>query len=128
GVNRGNVNLLPEEADQYGFGVVLTPSFLQGFSASVDYYKIDLSGAIGTVSAQTIVDRCFEGNQAYCSSIIRGTAPGGASVITEIGISPFNLAQRVSRGVDVEASYRLPFDNLFGNAGELVFRALGTRF
>jgi len=128
GVNRGNPNLLPEEADQYGFGVVLEPRFLSGFSASVDYYKIDLSGAIGTVSAQEIVDRCFDGNQSYCASIVRGTAPGGASVITEIGISPFNLASRVARGVDVEASYRIPVANFLGNGGDLTFRVLGTRF
>src|SRR5690606_3572022 len=82
----------------------------------------------GTVGAQTIVDRCFEGNQTYCDSIIRGTAPGGANVITEIAISPFNLAKRLARGMDIEASYRMPVNNLFGTAGDLTFRMLGTRF
>jgi iron complex outermembrane recepter protein len=128
GVNRGNPDLLPEEADQWGIGFVLQPRFLDGFSLSVDYYEIELAGAIGTVGAQTIVDRCFEGNQAFCAAITRGTDPGGASIITEIAISPFNLAERINRGVDLEAVYRMSVPGLFADGGDLTFRALASRF
>jgi outer membrane receptor protein involved in Fe transport len=129
GVNRGNPNLEPEEADQWGVGIVLQPTAIPGFSASIDYYEIELAGAIGSLSAQEIVDRCFEGNQVYCDAITRGTAPGGAQVITEIAISPFNLAERVNRGIDLEMSYRVPVAGLFGAGdSELQFRLLGTRF
>jgi iron complex outermembrane recepter protein len=128
GVNRGNPNLQPEEADQWGIGFVLQPRFLQGFSLSADYYEIELAGAIGTVGAQTIVDRCFEGNQAFCAAITRGTDPGGASIITEIAISPFNLAERINRGVDLEAVYRVSVPGLFADGGDLTVRALASRF
>ncbi|WP_163536029.1 TonB-dependent receptor, partial [Klebsiella pneumoniae] len=65
GTTRGNALLQPEKADQWGVGVVLQPSFLRGFAMSVDYYNIKINGAIGSVAAQTIVDRCNEGIQAF---------------------------------------------------------------
>src|SRR5207248_2071645 len=46
----GNPNLQPEMADTTGIGVVLRPSFLSGFAASVDYYHIDIGGAIKSLS------------------------------------------------------------------------------
>lgn len=128
GVNRGNPSLLPEEADQWGFGVVLQPGALPGFNASVDYYKIDLTGAIGSLAAQEIVDRCFTGNQVYCAAITRGVAAGGTNIITEIAISPFNLAKRINRGVDVELSYQMSVPGLGGNAGNLQLRGLVTHY
>src|SRR6185437_1050958 len=42
----GNTNLQPEKADTLGLGVVLQPTFLPGFSASVDYYDISINNAI----------------------------------------------------------------------------------
>jgi len=128
GVNRGNPNLKPEEADQWGLGVVLQPSALPGFNASVDYYEIDLTGAIGSLPAQEIVDRCFEGNQVYCVAITRGVAAGGTNIITEIAISPFNLAQRLNRGLDVELSYTRDVAGIGGNSGNLQLRALMTKY
>jgi len=121
GFTTGNPDLVPEEADSLGVGIVLQPSFLPGFSASVDYYNIDIAGAIGSVGAQTIVDRCFDGDERYCTAITRGTSAGGANVITQIRISPFNLAKMITRGFDVEASYLMPL-----GAGNLSFRALAT--
>ena len=128
GVNRGNPNLLPEEADQWGFGVVLQPGALPGFNASVDYYEIDLAGAIGSLPAQEIVDRCFEGNQVYCAAITRGVAAGGTNIITEIAISPFNLAERINRGIDLELSYQMDVPGLGGNDGNLQLRGLVTHY
>jgi len=128
GVNRGNPNLKPEEADQWGLGVVLQPSALPGFNASLDYYEIDLAGAIGSLPAQEIVDRCFEGSQVYCAAITRGVAAGGTNIITEIAISPFNLAERINRGVDLELSYSMDVPGLAGNSGNLQLRGLVTKY
>src|SRR3546814_15567334 len=61
-----------ETAKQGCVGVVLQPQFLRGFALSVDYYDIKIKGAIGSVDAQTIVDRCAEGVQAFCSAVVRG--------------------------------------------------------
>jgi iron complex outermembrane receptor protein len=66
----GNPNLLPEKANTTGVGVVYQPAWLPGFGASVDFYNIDIGGAIVSLSAQNYVDRCFEGETAICSFIL----------------------------------------------------------
>src|SRR3546814_799068 len=70
GTTRGNPLLDPEKADQWGVGVVLQPRFIPGLALSADYYDIKINGAIGTVAAQTLVDRCAEGVQAFCSAVV----------------------------------------------------------
>jgi outer membrane receptor protein involved in Fe transport len=125
----GNPNLKPEVADTLGVGVVLTPQFLRSFSASVDYYEIKIHDAIGNVDAQTIVNNCFEGNQAYCAAITRGVGPGGTSVITQIRSSPFNLVVLQARGLDMEASYRVNLESLVNSLkGGLTVRMLATHY
>ncbi|MDB5452199.1 MAG: TonB-dependent receptor [Caulobacteraceae bacterium] len=107
-VTTGNLALKPEKADTLGFGVVLQPRFLPGVAASIDYFDIQIDGAIGSVLAQAIVDRCFQGNTEYCAAVTRS-----GNVITRVSVSPFNFAVRRARGLDLEASYR--FDLGEGN-------------
>jgi iron complex outermembrane receptor protein len=129
GFNTGNLSLDPEKAKTIGLGVVVQPGFLPGFQASVDYFNIDVEGAIGTVAAQDIVDFCFEGIQQYCSAITRGTSPGGAPIITRIAISPFNLAVKEARGLDFDASYRFALSDLNeGWNGNIALRVLASHY
>jgi iron complex outermembrane receptor protein len=123
----GNTALLPEKALTLGLGVVVQPAFFPGFSASFDYYNIDIKDAIGSVSAQNIVNFCFQGNTAFCDAITRGQI-GGANVITRIRISPFNTSVSLTRGYDVELAYNTPLSDWFDGAdGNLTFRGLVTR-
>src|SRR6185437_736181 len=48
----GNNALDPKIADTNGFGVVYRPSWFPRFIASIDYYHINISGAISTLSGQ----------------------------------------------------------------------------
>jgi outer membrane receptor protein involved in Fe transport len=121
GTTRGNPLLKPEKADQWGVGVVLTPQFLRGFALSVDYYDITIRGAIGSVSAQTIVDRCNEGVQAFCANVVRGPNPFGNNL--QVFESPFNFAQQRAKGIDIESSYRVPV-----GTGDVTLRAMATRY
>jgi len=128
GFNQGNAALTPEKADAIGLGVVLQPSFLEGFSASVDYYDVKIKDAIGTVSAQTIVDYCFQGNTAFCSAITRGPNAGGSQVIQRIRIQPFNLALQQIQGYDLEASYRFDLADMMDSwAGAVTIRGSASR-
>ncbi len=128
-VRTGNINLRPEKADTTGVGVVLQPSFVPGFSASVDYYNIDITDAIDQVSPQTIVDRCFEGNQDFCNAITRGDLGTGVNQIVRIDISPFNFAKNIARGLDFEVGYQMPLDRLYETwGGDVSFRFLATHF
>ncbi|WP_243406157.1 TonB-dependent receptor [Sphingosinicella sp. YJ22] len=130
GFATGNPNLRPEEADSWNVGAVVSPRFLPGFNASVDYFNIELSDAIDTLSAQEIVNRCFEGRQDFCDAITEDpvrSAPGQPYLI--IQTRPFNFASRVVRGIDFDASYRMPLDRVFTNAdGNFTLRGVATRY
>jgi outer membrane receptor protein involved in Fe transport len=121
GTTRGNPLLDPEKADQWGIGVVVQPRLLPGFALSVDYYDITIKGAIGTASAQTIVDRCAEGVEAFCSAVVRGANAFGNDL--QVFESPFNFAEQHARGLDFESSYRTPLAS-----GNLTLRAMATRY
>lgn len=117
-VTTGNLALKPEKADTWGVGVVLQPSFLPGFAAAIDYFDIRIDGAIGAVSAQTIVDRCFEGVSQYCAAITRS-----GNLISRVSVSPFNFAEREAEGIDFEASYRME-----AAGGDLTLRGVATYY
>lgn len=127
----GNVGLKPEKADTTGIGMVIQPQFFPGFSASADYWNIDLSSAIGSFNAQNIVDLCSQGNATFCQAINNGQPlnPIGGVTINKIKIQPFNLAQQLVRGVDLEASYRAQLDTINADwVGNVSLRLLSTFF
>lgn len=122
----GNLGLDPEVADSWTVGTVVTPTFLPGFAAAVDYYEIDISDAIGSISAQNTVNLCYEQHiQQYCNNI---TYTSGGD-IDRILTQPFNFASQKARGIDIEASYRFALDDVFSGApGSLTLRAMATHY
>lgn len=108
----GNSALKPESAHTTTFGVVLRPSFLQGFQLSVDAFDIKLTGAITALGAQEVIDRCAAGATVFCNGILRNAA----GVITQVQVTTFNAQELKTRGLDIEASYMIPMDRLFGGA------------
>ena len=122
----GNPALNPEVAKTYGVGAVFTPSFVPGLAFSVDYFQINLSGAINNLGAQTLVTQCYEqANATACSSISttggRGVTTAGL-LITSIELKPTNFVGIEAKGIDFEASYRKPI-----GPGALTLRALVTK-
>ncbi|UVO50583.1 TonB-dependent receptor [Sphingomonas sp. SUN019] len=131
GFATGNANLRPEKSDQWNVGVVLSPRFVPGFNVSVDYFDINLKKGIGSFSAQTIVDLCSQGEQSLCDviSIDAARTQNPAQPYLIILTQPFNAASQKVRGVDIDASYRLPLDRLFDQAdGALTLRGIATRY
>jgi outer membrane receptor protein involved in Fe transport len=128
----GNPALLPEKANTTGLGFVVQPSFLPGFGASVDFFNIDISGAIVTPGAQNVVDRCqLDGVTALCSFIERGTPAAGETLgpISGVRVIPANVASQSARGFDFEASYRMQLADISEDwGGSLAFRALATLY
>jgi outer membrane receptor protein involved in Fe transport len=122
----GNRNLRPEKANSWNVGTVLSPRFLPGFNASVDYFRIKIDDAIGTLSAQEIINRCFEGLAEYCAAI---TPDPNSTARILFRSQPFNFASQLVRGIDFEASYRLPLNRLITNAnGNFTLRGIATRY
>jgi outer membrane receptor protein involved in Fe transport len=131
GFATGNRNLVPEKSDQWNAGAVFSPSFLPGFNLAVDYFDIKVNRGISSFSAQQIVNLCFLQQQAFCDAIsidpARTQNPAQPYLI--IRTQPFNAASQKVRGVDIEASYRLPLDRLFGDAdGAFTLRGLASHY
>ena len=111
----GNPDLLPETADTSTVGLVLTPRFLPGFSATVDLWNIKILGGISGVTSDSIVDDCYEGavglTDPACARFNTVITGAGLSVANLVN-PPFNLATISTRGGDLGARYEFdgPFD------------------
>jgi outer membrane receptor protein involved in Fe transport len=120
GTVTGNLNLRPEKADSWNIGAVVSPRFLPGFTASVDYFRIELEDAIDSLSADDIVNRCFEGLADFCAAITADPANPSRVLISR---QPVNFSSILLRGVDFEASYRTRVAD-----GNFTLRGLATRY
>ena len=104
-VSGGNPNLKPEVARTLTMGAVATPSFLPGFSVSLDYYRIRLKGAIDSLSSQQILNNCaaFGSGTPECGLITRPTPTSFPSLVR---ISEANISFLNTSGWDFDVSYR----------------------
>ena len=121
----GNPDLEPEIADTWTAGAIVTAELGSAgrLRLSADWFDIALEGAISTLGAQTIVNRCAGGVASLCSLVTRNPA----GIITQIVNPNLNLNTLITRGWDFEADYSLPFDRVFaGSDGDLNFRVLAT--
>ncbi|MEO6340077.1 MAG: TonB-dependent receptor [Caulobacteraceae bacterium] len=120
----GNSKLQAEIADTFTAGLVATPAFLQGFQASVDYYDINMKGAISSINIQTIVTRCNTGVAGYCDYVTRDPATGRISAVALVQL---NLSSIKTSGIDMEMSYRFPLSRFSGGMpGNISLRFLGS--
>jgi len=115
----GNPNLAPEEADTLTAGFVYQPSRVPGLQFSADWYRIELSDAIGTLGQQRIVDECFE-NGVLCD-LVQRDAEG---IITNVKNVFLNVDRALVRGVDYELLYRTEPDFFDDLSESLSFRLL----
>ena len=127
----GNPLLQPERADTTGVGLVYSPNWLPGFTASVDYYRIKLKGAISNVGRQQLIDGCFAGVTVFCEAIDRAGGGNGSNVTGDVIFvrqTPQNVLSLVNEGLDVEFAYSTPLDALIpGTDGDLQLRGLLTK-
>jgi outer membrane receptor protein involved in Fe transport len=120
GTITGNLNLRPEKADSYNIGAVLSPRYLRGFTFSADYWRVKVKGAIDSLSADDIVNRCFEGLADFCAAITPDPANPSRVLIAR---QPVNFSSILMRGLDFEAAYRMRL-----GAGNFSLRGLATRY
>lgn len=120
GTVTGNLNLKPEKADSWSIGAVLSPRFVPGFTASVDYWRVKVKGAIESLSADDIINRCFEGLADFCAAITPDPANTARVLISR---QPINFSSILMRGLDFEAAYRTRIGN-----GSFNIRGLATRY
>ena len=120
----GNPLLVPEVADTMTFGVVLTPMFIPGFTAAIDYYDIQIEDTIGALGADDIINTCANtGDPTLCSLIhrdIAGTLWLLPTAYTET--TNQNIGKLGAEGIDLNVNYMMQA----GNAGFISFNLVGT--
>ncbi len=111
GVAGGNPNLEEEEAQTLSAGVVIQPRFIEGLSITADYWDIEINNAISAVSAQDIVDNCYDSanfpNQ-FCDLFTRSRDPSSPQFLgfNFLRQSQVNFASLEARGIDMAADYQ----------------------
>lgn len=107
----GNPNLTPEESDTYSFGFVIQPESIPGLDVTVDWFNIDVQGAISTAGAQFILDSCVF-NGLFCENInrgVNGTLWLGQDNIVDTNA---NIGFEEREGVDLFVNYAFEAGNL----------------
>ncbi|MFN0002829.1 MAG: TonB-dependent receptor domain-containing protein [Pseudohongiellaceae bacterium] len=113
-----NTTLAPEFGNTITSGFVYQPSFAtwaNGIQLSLDWYEIDLLGAVNLYGNQRIVDDCFQTKAASaCNLISRDLA---TNTITRILNQYINAGNAQTRGVDFEVMNTVE-TNFFSNDTE----------
>lgn len=118
----GNRDLDVEKAKTLTLGGVFAPSFLKGFSATVDYFRIKVSNAITQPAQADILNGCYSAtlnpsfsNNAFCALIGRNPLTGtlnGAGETPGVILSYSNLGLIKTAGIDLGVNQRVLLDDI----------------
>ena len=113
--------------------MVVQPDVLPGFSASVDYYKIEIAGAISTVGTQSVAQPLLRGRGA---GILRPDHAGrrqhdhpdkhGTLIGSIVGDLYVNVAAAAVEGIDLETSYHSDVRHLRRRPESISLRVLAS--
>lgn len=122
GTSGGNPNLTEETATTFTAGAVIAPRIIPGLSLSADYYSIRIANAIAAVTAQDIVNTCYDNitfpNQ-FCSLFRRngptaGPATFGFNFLTQ---TQLNFGRIETSGIDASINYGFDISQYKFNIG-----------
>lgn len=116
----GNPAVRPEEADTFTAGFVIQPVATPGLSFSLDWYEIEMDGAIGQIGTQAVVNRCEQGAADLCALITRNPADDRLILVGDVFI---NIDQAIVSGTDLEIQFTKDVDWFGGGA-----QTIGARF
>lgn len=133
-ISQGNPNLVPEVARTYTGGIVLTPSFIPGLTTSLDYYRITVKNAIGSLSGLStqIENLCNSsgGTSLYCALYrrpISATSTAASNYPTAVLSENLNAALLRAEGLDFETDYSFDMaDVIDGGDGSVSLKALAN--
>jgi outer membrane receptor protein involved in Fe transport len=104
GTSGGNPDLVEETAKTFTAGAVIQPRFLPGLTISGDYYDIKIRNGIAAVTAQNIVNSCYESEtfpNPFCELFTRGSNFG----FTSLRQTQLNFGRLETAGVDATIAY-----------------------
>jgi outer membrane receptor protein involved in Fe transport len=124
----GNPLLKPESSDTRSLGLVITPTFISGFSLTIDYFDISVNKYISSVAPTVSIAGCTNlTNTSLCSLVHRGSS---GTLLTTDGYvisTNINTGYLKTSGVDFEANYTNELSDWgLGENGSLAVNFIGT--
>ncbi len=124
----GNPNLKEEAADTLTIGAVITPRFIPGLTATVDFYDVRIKDAIIVVDAERIIENCVDAptlDNEFCDLVVRDPVNRNI-VFFESGEQ--NVAKLTASGIDFEVRYGFDLADLgLEDKGTMTVAVNGTR-
>jgi outer membrane receptor protein involved in Fe transport len=131
--SQGNPKLVPEVSRTYTVGTVWTPAAMPGLTMSLDYYRIHMANAIGSVAPSTTIQSICEqsgGTSIYCANYQRPLPFSDhslANFATKLITFNLNTASTQIEGWDLETNYGWQMSDLVEDwAGSWRARLLAT--
>ena len=94
-------DLKPEESESYTAGLVYSPSYIDGMSVTLDYWRFKVSDAITRLDAQAGLKNCYAGDATACETF-KITPEGNLDNFT----NPLtNVGSQDTSGIDFNLAY-----------------------
>ncbi|WP_454258739.1 TonB-dependent receptor domain-containing protein [Pseudoxanthomonas mexicana] len=98
-----NPNMEAEKGDVFTYGFVYSPSWLEGFSITADYWRVKLDGFITNLPENVMLNQCYDFGR-FCDTFIRDENGDVAQMTNVIG----NFGTLKTSGVDLGFRYVMP--------------------
>jgi len=128
----GNTALKPEESNTLSFGFVFTPTFIPGFTATIDYWDIKVERYIGNVDPTTTLNYCYgsqatAATEAYFCPLVHRNAIGQIFGSGYVSALTQNTGYLKTDGIDFAANYMSDLVDLgLPDDGSLSMSFMGT--
>jgi len=97
-------DLKPEKGKSFDWGLVYDPSFLPGFSVSLDYWRLYLNDTITNIDAQIVLNSCYDDPTNQLCGFIHRFSDGQINYIRQPTV---NLGRLDTKGWDLALRYKL---------------------
>ncbi|MEJ2458825.1 MAG: TonB-dependent receptor [Novosphingobium sp.] len=118
----GNPDLKPETGYTTTAGVVVTPTFVPGLTVTVDWYQLDLKGAVGVIQPIAAITNCYISNPTAGNPLCQLVTRNADGSFKDAYVNNQNLGRLLQRGLDISANYTLFQDWLPGNGLRLSYQ------
>ncbi|MBP2161471.1 MULTISPECIES: TonB-dependent receptor [Asticcacaulis] len=110
----GSPNVGAEESDTVTFGIVYTPASIRNLALSVDWFSIELDGAIAPLGGglQNTLDLCYriigDASSEFCQGITRNSVTGEITGPNYVATTNANTGGLKTSGIDFGGRYSFP--------------------
>ncbi|GIU42271.1 TonB-dependent receptor plug domain-containing protein [Shewanella colwelliana] len=95
-------DLKAESSESYTAGLVYSPSYIDGMSVTLDYWRFKITDAISRLDVQAGLKACYEGDATACETF----KIGANGDLTELTNPLTNVGYQDTSGVDFNLAYR----------------------